>query len=364
MKVIIAGGGTGGHIYPAIAIGEKIKEENPDNQVIFVGTRDGLERQLISQRGLALKFIEISGFHRKKIWKNIKTGTRYLRSKREMKQWLREISPDKVIGTGGYVSAPVVKAAQSLGIDTYIQEQNAVPGLANKVIAPKAKKIFLGFEEAADFFQNKDNQVVTGNPIRESFFQITREEARKRLKISPERKVILVLGGSRGAGRINKAAMELMGAYNHREDVEIFWVTGQRYYEGILHELAEENRSFKEHIHMMEYIKDMPLYLNGADLVVSRSGAITLSEITACGKASILIPSPNVTGNHQMINAKALENQEGAVILREEDLLGDRLKTQVDFLIKDDEKRNQMGENARRYSRKDTLERIYYHLTH
>ncbi len=364
MKVIIAGGGTGGHIYPAIAIGEKIKEENPDNQVIFVGTRDGLEHQLISQRNLPLKFIEVSGFHRKKIWKNIKTGTNYLQSKREMKQWLREISPDKVIGTGGYVSAPVLKAAQSLDIDTYIQEQNAVPGLANKVIAPKAKKIFLGFEEAACFFQKKDNQVVTGNPIRQSFFQITREEARKRLNISPHRKVILVLGGSRGAGRINKAAMELMKVYNHREDVEFFWGTGQRYYEGILHELAEENMEFKEHIHMMKYINDMPLYLNVADLVVSRSGAITLSEITACGKASILIPSPNVTGNHQMINARALESQEGALILPEEDCLGERLKNQVDLLIKDNEKRNQMAENSRRCGRKDTLERIYYHLTH
>ncbi len=362
MRVIIAGGGTGGHIYPAIAIGEKIKEENPQNEVLFMGTKEGLESRLIPQRGLPMEFIPVSGFHRKKIWKNVKTGADYLQSRRKVKKIMEEFCPDKVIGTGGYVSAPVVKAAQSLGIDTYIQEQNAVPGLANKVIAAKAKKVFLGFEEAGNFLQNKENHIVTGNPVRERFFKTTRQEARKALNLSEEKQMILILGGSRGAGRINKAAIELIRSYRNREDVEIFLATGHLYYDGTLSELKEENIPLKDHIHIMEYIKDMPLYLNSADLVVSRSGAIALSEITACGKASILIPSPNVTGNHQMINAKALESQGCAWILPEEKLVENELGRQVEALIQDRERRSAMAQRALNCGRGDSVDRIIYYL--
>ncbi len=331
MKVIMTGGGTGGHIYPAIAIADKIRRRHPEAEILFVGTQRGMEKDLVPKNGYPIRFITVSGFHRKKLWKNAQTVRDLMKGLKEAKGILEEFRPDFVVGTGGYVCGPVVRTADKMGIPCYIHEQNAFPGMTNKMLEKHVKKVFLSFEEAGKYFKQPEKHVVTGNPIRRSFLVANADDCRRKLSIGESDFVVLCFGGSLGAGKINEVMMEAIHTFNGVAGLRLYFSTGKRYYDDVCRRIKESEPHLADNIQVMPYIENMNDYLNACDVVISRAGALTISEITACGKASILIPSPNVTGNHQYFNAKVIADKGGAILMEEKNLTADGL---VDAVLK------------------------------
>lgn len=347
MRVIMTGGGTGGHIYPAIAIADEIKRRKPDTEILFVGSELGLERTLVPERGYKLKLIESDGFNRRNLLQNIEVIKRLRKGSRQSKEILNQFRPDVVIGTGGYASAPIMKAAQKKNIPTYIHEQNAVPGMANKLIERKVKKLFLGFEEASKYFRHPEKHIFAGNPVRREFMDIRRDEARASLGFAPSDFVLMAFGGSQGADRINKAMMKVIENFYGVPNFKICLATGSYYYEEINRQLADKGIEPGENIMILEYISDMATYIAASDIVISRSGALSVAEITVCGRPAIFIPSPIVTGNHQFYNAKAVADKGGALIVEEKDLYSDQLANAVLKLKNNEEALRRMAERSR-----------------
>ena len=362
MKVIMTGGGTGGHIYPAIAIADRIKERTLDSEILFVGTEKGLEKDLVPKNGYDIRFITVSGLNRKHPLKNFKVLKEYNQGKKQAKRIIEEFKPDVVIGTGGYVCGPMVKVAAKMGIKTYIHEQNATPGVTNKMLENFVDGVFLGFAEAASNFRKPEKHIVAGNPVRDTFFKATKTDSRKKLGIDENQLVILSFGGSQGAGKINRAMLDVVEKYNGQPNVKVYFATGKRYYEPILNELKEKNIELEDNIEILEYIDHMEKYLSAADIVVSRSGALTVSEIAVCGTPSILIPSPNVTGNHQMFNAKAIADKGGAIILEECNLSGENLIKQIEELENNKQLLEDMSAKAKECAPLDASDIIYYNI--
>ncbi|MGI6204215.1 MAG: undecaprenyldiphospho-muramoylpentapeptide beta-N-acetylglucosaminyltransferase [Anaerovoracaceae bacterium] len=360
MRVIMTGGGTGGHIYPAIAIADKILEKTNDSEILFIGAKHGMEKDIVPRHGYPIEFVPASGFHRKNMLANIKTVNDYLNGKKQAAKIVKEFRPDMVIGTGGYVSAPVIAAAASLGVPCYIHEANAYPGMSNRMLEKYCDKVFVGFEEAAKYFKKQEKIVVAGTPVRSEFFSVEKGEARRELGIPEDDFVLLAFGGSLGAARINKAMLTLVEKYNGMPGVQVYFGTGSFYYDVILQELKDRGIDLRDNIHVTEYINNMQYYLSAADLVVSRSGALTCSEINICGKPAILIPSPNVTGDHQTFNAKALAESGGAVLMPEADLTGEVLLEAVEDLRNDRDKLDEMTKKSIERSSKDAADIIYY----
>jgi len=319
MKVIMTGGGTGGHIYPAIAIADKLKELDKDTEVLFVGTERGLEKTIVPKNGYDIKFITVSGFNRKNLLKNFKTIKDLLKGSLQAKKIIKEFKPDVVIGTGGYVCGPVVREGHKYGAKTYIHEQNAYPGVTNKMLEQHVNKIFISFEEAGKYFKNADKLIMSGNPVRKNFYNADAKAAREKLSIGEDDFVLLSFGGSQGAGKINAIMLEMLERFKDEENVQMIFATGKYYYEEMKKTLAERGLDARKNIRVIEYIDEMDTYLAAADAVISRSGALTVSEITVCGRASIMIPSPNVTGNHQYFNAKSVADKGGAMLIEEKD---------------------------------------------
>lgn len=362
MKVIMTGGGTGGHIYPAIAIADKIRRKNPDADILFVGTERGLEKELVPKNGYPLRFITVSGFHRKQLWKNVKTLSDLMKGNRQAKKIIDEFQPDLVIGTGGYVCGPVVRAAHKKGVRTYIHEQNALPGVTNKMLENYVDKVFVSFPESSEHFRRKEKLVVTGNPIRKVFLTADLVDYRKKLGIGQREFVILCFGGSRGADKINSTMAEVAKSLSKIPDMRLFFVTGKMFYDKSLSLLHQQQVPLGEQIQIMAYADHMNEYLSAADLVVSRSGAITVAEITALGKASILIPSPNVTGNHQYFNAKVVADQGGSILIEEKDLTAERLLSSILKLSGNKEALNAMGKASAAVGKRDAVDVIYENL--
>jgi len=328
MRVIMTGGGTGGHVYPAIAIADEIKRRYEDAEILFIGADDGMERKIVPDNGYNLELIAVDGLRRKKIHENIKVIKKLRIASKRSKELIENFKPDVVIGTGGYVSAPVVKAAQKLGVATYIHEQNAYPGVTNKMLEGGAAKVFLGFEAASGHFKHNKKHVVAGNPVRATF-SISKEDARNALGIDQNDFMILAFGGSQGAGRINKAMMEVIEAFNGVDNFKICLGTGKYYYEAILDEIKQKGIELKNNIIIKEYIDEMDKYLAASDIVISRSGALTVAEVTVCGKPTIFIPSPHVTGNHQYHNAMAVSRNGGAIVIEEDQLKDEKLSAEI-----------------------------------
>lgn len=329
MKVVITGGGTGGHIYPAIAIADEIKRRRPDAEVMFIGTEKGLEKTLIPGSGYPIKFIKASGLDRKRLLKNVGVLAELLEGIRGSKRILKEFKPDMVIGTGGYVCGPVALAAKRLGVKIFIHEQNASPGLTNKLLAKYAEKIFLGFEEGGAQFKEKGKLIFSGNPVRQSYYELDREKARAALGIDEDSFMILSFGGSRGAARINEVMLEAAGVISGLDNFIIFIVTGERYYDQVMGDHGKHGTDGKTRI--LAYMNESDAYIAACDVVISRAGAITVSEIAVSGRPAILIPSPNVTGNHQFFNAKALASKGSAVLMEEKSLDAESL---IDAIIR------------------------------
>ncbi|MBR0416597.1 MAG: undecaprenyldiphospho-muramoylpentapeptide beta-N-acetylglucosaminyltransferase [Firmicutes bacterium] len=366
MKVLISCGGTGGHIYPGIAIADKIKQEQPDAEILFVGTKNGMENQLVPASGYEIKGIDAKGFDRKHIFANIKTIHETLSGSKEMLDILDQFKPDIAIGTGNYVTGPVLLQAHKHHIPCYIHESNAMPGVANKMISAFADKVFLSFDGTQKHFLHPKRAIVTGNPVRAEFTRLDRAQCRADLGLSEDDKMILIFGGSLGAQVINNETIQLIqnlekGNYNYK----VIFVTGNRYYEEI-RSIVDGNRDGKlpDFVTLMAYAYNMPQLMCAADVVVSRSGAIAVSEIAVCGRASVLIPSPNVTGNHQYYNAKALADKGAAVLLEEKYLLDESVDLTEEILkiLEDPEKLSAMSAAAKSMGKTDAADIIYNNL--
>lgn len=335
MRVIVTGGGTGGHIYPAIAIADKIKEMEPDSEILYIGNDVGLEKELVPKAGYPIELVTAMWLDRSHILRIFETGWGVVKGTMESKRIMKRFKPDVVIGTGGYVCVPVLLAGHRYGARTYLHEQNAYPGVANKTLERYVKHIFLGFPDARKYFKEPEKLIDTGNPVRRSFFQLTKAEARRKLGFPQDAFIILSFGGSLGAEKINEVAFDLMEAVNGQEKVMMIYGTGKVYYEEVLKKAADKGISIAQNILVKDYIDPMEQYLAACDVVISRSGALSVAETTVCGRASILVPSPNVTGNHQYYNAKAVADKGGAVLIEEKDLTSELLIREV-LKIKND----------------------------
>lgn len=359
MRVIMTGGGTGGHIYPAVAIADEIRRRDKDAEILFVGAEIGMEGELVPKSGYDIRLMPVQGFERGQILCNIGILRNLHKSNRMSKKIISDFKPDVVIGTGGFASAPVVKTAQKMGIPTYIHEQNAFPGISNKMQEGKAVRVFLGFAEGSKYFKHPEKHIVVGNPVREEFVNADRLRARAELGFGENDFVLLAFGGSQGAGRVNKAMMKVIEAFNGMKDVRVCLGTGKHYYDIIMNEFKDMNVELEDNIKVMRYIEDMPKYLSAADLVVSRSGALTVAEVTVCGVPAIFIPSPNVSGNHQFFNAQAVSIGGGALIVEEKDLDNDKLIETIHRLKNDPEVLKDMSEKSRACAEPDSVKLIY-----
>ncbi len=360
MKVLFAGGGTAGHINPALAVADYIKMRHPDAQISYIGTAEKLEARLVPQKGYDFHTIKVAGFSRslspKAILHNISAVRLAATSMINAKKIIKKINPDIVIGTGGYVSGPVLKAAQKLGIKTAIHEQNAFPGVTTKMLAPGADRVMLAMPEAEKYLDLKNKPLITGNPIRSELLNVDRESARKKLGLS-DKPLILSFGGSLGAKHLNEAITELIKWHNGSGRFYHIHATGKAGYDAMLEGLKDLKLS--NDIKIREYIDDMDICMAAADLVICRAGAITLGELQACGKPSILIPSPFVAENHQFHNAMTLKNDGAAELIEEKDLTAQILIKTVEDLINDKEKLSAMSRAARENAIIDSNDRIY-----
>ncbi len=337
MRFIFSGGGTGGHIYPALTLIEALKKRYPDAEILYVGTKAGLEADIVPKAGINFATLDVSGFKRKLTLKNIKVLCKAGHSLWRARKYIKNFAPDAVIGTGGYVSGPILLAAALRHIPTLIQDQNAIAGITNKILGHFVDKVACGYESSCRQFP-PDKAIFTGNPVRAGIFSTNRMAALQKLGWSTQKKTILVTGGSRGAHSINMAMLEVYRHYWHRQDVQILHITGQKEYENIKKSLEKNGLDLQDapHLLMKPYIYDMPAYLAGADLIISRAGAIGLAEITACGKPSILIPYPYAAENHQEHNARELVNAGAAEMILNRDLTGQKLIAMIEKIMTTD----------------------------
>lgn len=365
MKILFACGGTAGHINPALAVAGTIRQKHPGAEILFAGNPGGMEARLVPQAGFDFTPIRVKGFQRKLSWYNIKNNVMavaYLTTApSRARKILEEFQPDVVMGTGGYVSGPVVREAARRGYKTLTHEQNAFPGVTTKLLARRVDKVLLAVPKAKDYLDPQGEYIVTGNPIREEILFAGRNKAREELGVG-DKICILSFGGSLGARRVNEAVADLIAHHAKTGKFHHIHATGS-YGVELLPELLREKGilDWKQipHLDIREYINDMPRCLAAADLVICRAGAITLSELEAAGKASVLIPSPNVAENHQYHNAMVLQNAQAAVVLEEKNLTGKSLCEVFDRLCADPEELRRLGKNAASLAIADANERIY-----
>ena len=359
MRVIVTGGGSGGHIYPAIAIADKIKEKEPDAEILYMGNDLGLEKDIVPGTGYPLELVTARWLDRKSVLELALTGMVTAKGVLQALKIMRKFKPDVVIGTGGFVCVPVVFAGHLYGAKCYLHEQNAYPGVANRVLEKFVDKVFLGFPDAAEFFKEPKKHINAGNPVRERFYNVDKVEARDRLGIPKDDFVIFSFGGSQGAEKINDVGFDLMEAVNGHKDVTYIFGTGSQYYDEILDKAKEKNIEIQPNIMVKSYINDIQYYLGAADLIISRAGALSVAESTVCGRALLLIPSPNVTGNHQYYNAKSVADHGGAILLEEKDLTSEKLIEEVMRLKNQPQLLEEMGKASKACAPLDACEMIY-----
>jgi len=349
VKVIVSAGGTGGHIYPALAIINKLKERNKDLEVLYIGTTDRMEKDLIPKLGIPYKGIEMKGLNRKKVFKNIEVVKSFRNAIKEIKVIMKEFKPDVVLGIGGYITAPVIIAAHKLGIKTFIHEQNSIPGLSNKILKKKATKIGVSLEDSLKYF-SKSNTIFTGNPRSEEAYNAEPVD-KKKYGFHEDKKLVMFVMGSLGSYTVTNVLIESIPKIANK-DYEVLLITGKRFlenYDGI---------EIPKNIKMVPLIDDMLSVLKKTDLIVTRAGASTIAEITAVGVPAIMIPSPHVTHNHQEKNAEVLEKNNCAVVIREKELSSDKLLSTIDSLISDDKKLKEMKENSKKLGVTDSATKI------
>ncbi|MBR6633910.1 MAG: undecaprenyldiphospho-muramoylpentapeptide beta-N-acetylglucosaminyltransferase [Clostridia bacterium] len=363
MRILLSGGGTAGHINPALAIAAKIKKEAPDSVIAFVGTPNGMENRLVERAGYPIYHVAVRGFARsfkpKSIVKNIGTAVMAVTSPLKAKKIIREFKPDAVIGTGGYVSWPVLKAAATLGIPTLIHEQNAVVGMTTNMLSKIVDRVLISFEESRGELEcDGDKIVLVGNPTNPDIFKVSKETERQKLGIG-DTPYLLSYGGSLGAKVINNNVFDIIESGRFKGRIRHTHGVGSYEWSVRKNEIASRGIDKVDGVEVTEYIYDMPSKMSAADLVIARAGAITLAELAILGKPAILIPSPNVTNNHQYKNAKVVSDAGGAVLIEEKDLTPSLLSDKIEELLFDGERLHAMSQNMRKLAITDSEDKIY-----
>ncbi|MBO4897265.1 MAG: undecaprenyldiphospho-muramoylpentapeptide beta-N-acetylglucosaminyltransferase [Clostridia bacterium] len=351
MKAIITGGGTAGHINPALAIAACIKKHEKDSEILFIGTERGLEKTLVPKAGYEIKYIDVQGIARSLSPENIRTIKKAVKSYKMSREIIEDFKPDIVIGTGGYVCGPVLLAASKLKIPTIIHEQNIPPGLVVKMLRKRVDITAISFSETETLLKKAKRIELTGNPVRDGILNIKNTET--------ERPLVLVSGGSLGAKRINDALLEVL-TLQGQDYYDIYAATGTRFYDEFMEEASKRAVKFSEQKRVVPYIYDMDKALSEASLAVTRAGAITISELAAMGKPAIIIPSPNVVHDHQTSNARFMEKSGAAVMITEKDLSGELLAKKIKELLGDKEKLKKMSSCGKKIGITDAADKIYY----
>lgn len=359
LNVLISGGGTGGHIFPALSIANGIKERRPDAEILFVGAENRMEMEKVPAAGHKIVGLPVSGFDRKHLLRNVKVVARLLKSMHLAKKILKDFNPDIAIGVGGYASGPMLKEAQKRGVPTLIQEQNSYAGVTNKLLAQKAEAICVAYDGMEKFFP-ADKILVTGNPVRQNILNcpLTPQEARSKFGLDPDKRTILVVGGSLGARTVNNCIAAALDTIKATDGVQMIWQTGKIYDAQAQATMAEKKPG---NVVQQAFVTNMDEAYRAADLVVSRAGASSISELQLLGKAALLVPSPNVAEDHQTKNALALANRDAAVMVRDVDAAESLVKEAL-ALVKDDKRLKTLSENiatmAHRNAVKDIVDRV------
>lgn len=358
MKYLISGGGTGGHIYPALAIASNISEYDKNAEILYVGTEKGMESELVPRAGYKFKTIRVKGLPRKinaELFLSIKELLLGINDARKI---IDEFKPDIVVGTGGYVCGPVLYIAKKKKIKIVIHEQNAFPGITNKILSRYADRVLVTFKESKKYFKHEDRVILTGNPIRKELLEVDKKTSYSLLNINKELPFILSFGGSGGQKSLNDAIYELIKIKHNRDDFQLIHVTGKSHYESFMKRLKNEHISPGKHIRIMPYLYEMPQAMNIATLIVTSAGAITLSELSAIGVPSILIPKAYTAENHQEYNARVFEKKRASTLILEKDLNGEILNKTIDIILNDKDKRNDMITNSKSLGEIHAAEKI------
>ena len=353
MKVVISAGGTGGHIYPALSIINKIKELEPKSKFLYIGTHNRIEKDIVPKYGIPFETIEVYGFNRKNIFKNIKTLICLQKSKNKVKKLIKNFNPDVVIGVGGYVTVPVILTAHKLGYKTFIHEQNSVAGKANIYISKYADKIGISFPTSKKYF-DEHKVVLTGNPCGENALKAD-AITKKSLGLSEKKKLVLIVMGSLGSKTILEFMANSLGSFKD-SNYQVLFVTGPNYYDSV------KNNKYPKNVFVVPYIENMAGLLKNVDVIVSRAGASTLAEILSLKVPNILIPSPYVPNNHQFMNAKDFVDAKASLMIEEKDLNIDILKEKIDLLINDENLVKEMKKNMAKLAINDSSTVIYKEL--
>ncbi len=348
MRIIVSAGGTGGHIYPALAIIEKLKEQVDDLDVLYIGTRDRMEAEIVPKRGIKYLGVELKGLNRRNPLANFKVLSKYLKAKQILKKEISAFKPDLVLGIGGYITLPVCTIAKKLGYKVFIHEQNSIPGLSNKIIAKKADLIGVSLEDSIKYFP-KEKTVFTGNPCSEQILKV-KELSYKELGLK-DMPTIMIVMGSMGSKTVSKSMIEILPKFAN-QNYQVIFISGKNYFE----EFSKMN--LPENVTVYPYLDNMGSYLKKTDLIISRAGATTISEITVLGLPSILIPSPYVTHNHQEENAKVLEEAGASIVIKEKDLSAQKLLESIDFVLKSKTKYDIMSESNKKIGIRDSASKI------
>lgn len=349
MKVLIAAGGTGGHIYPGLAIAEKIKMKYPGVEIIFIGSNVGMEKNIIPQYGYPIEYIRVRGFERKASLETLAAIKGIFDGLRDAKKIISEQQPDLVIGTGGFTAGPLLLIASRRKIKTLIHEQNAYPGKTNLMLGKRVDRIAISFEEARKYFPNKKT-FLAGNPVGSEYQHIDRNGLRKKLNLSDTQKMVLIMGGSQGAGSINQSALSLIKLYQERKDRVIYHLTGKDQYASVKNEVENLAVSPLKNVFVEAYSNEMHNLLGAADLVIGRSGAMSVAEIQAVGVPSVLVPYPMAAGNHQEFNARVITDAGGGILIKDKDLTGAYLIQIAESLLNSEEKLQMMSQITKQLS--------------
>ncbi|MFB9279995.1 undecaprenyldiphospho-muramoylpentapeptide beta-N-acetylglucosaminyltransferase [Cohnella cellulosilytica] len=359
MRVVLTGGGTGGHIYPALAIGREISEREPGSELLYIGTSRGLEGRIVPEQGIAFENITITGFKRSLSLENVKTVMRFLKGVSRSKELLRKFKPDVVVGTGGYVCGPVVYAASRLGIPTIIHEQNVLPGLTNKFLSRYVDGVAVSFKESEPHFAKCPNVVYAGNPCATRVLKADGRAGYASLGFAPGTPFVLIVGGSGGARALNEAFVRMLPQLGKLPDARFVFVTGERFYRETESAVAGSPHAADGRVKVLPYIAGMPEVLAAASLYVGRAGASFLAEVTSLGLPSLLIPSPNVTNNHQEANARSLMNAGAADMILERELSGETLFAGIAAIMGDRAQRERMSAASRGLGMPESASIIY-----
>ena len=361
MKVILTGGGTGGHIYPALALGRYIRSVDPDTEILFIGAKGGLEEQIIPPTGFAMETLHVKGIPRRLTPEVLRSFSLLFASLRKASRIIKQFNPDFVVGTGGFAAAPAIMAALLKRKKVFLHEQNVIPGVTNRLLAPFASRVCLSFEGAARYFIRRSNLVTTGNPRASETGRFEKSAAREILGLDPLMPLLLVVGGSRGAGKLNQCMIDFLGLPSVMERMQIIYVTGTVYFDEVTASLQKHGLpdKYRSRLNVTPFQEEMPLCMAAADLIITRAGATTLAEILAMGLPAIIIPSPNVVHNHQLLNARELQLKGAAEMIEEKDLSGKKLQEIVLALLNNPEKMTLLKENCKKLAYPNAAEQVY-----